>query len=238
MAELRYPKYDLDQSIDVARKIAERGVGATMSSHELAAVLEYSGTNNGAYLNRIAAARLFGLIDGQADAIRATERGERIVHPDYPETAARARLEAFRSVPLYDAFLDGFRGRTLPDRDGLINTLTTRYRVPPNEAGKVLGRMILSADQAGLFQVAGHSRMIEPTFGGQSRTPATADVAPTQATTTPVETGRRFPKIIEGALDLMPAGPPWDEAEYREWLSFFDQACRVYYRISRGSNEQ
>jgi hypothetical protein len=48
------------------------------------------------------------------------------------------------------------------------------------------------------------------------------------------ESPRRFPKIIDGALDLMPAGPPWDEAEYREWLAFFDQACRVYYRIPRG----
>ncbi len=44
---------------------------------------------------------------------------------------------------------------------------------------------------------------------------------------------RRFPKIIDGALDLMPAGPPWDEAEFVEWLSFFEQACRVYYRIPR-----
>jgi len=32
---------------------------------------------------------------------------------------------------------------------------------------------------------------------------------------------------------MMPSGPPWDEAEYAEWLDFFDKACRVYYRIKR-----
>jgi hypothetical protein len=35
----------------------------------------------------------------------------------------------------------------------------------------------------------------------------------------------------------MPAGPPWDEPEYLEWLAFFDQACRVYYRIARGGGK-
>lgn len=232
----RYPKYDLDQSVDVARKIHERGAGSTLSSHELAALLDYSGTNNGAYLNRVAAARLFGLIDGQADAISVTDRAERILRPDYPETAEQARLEAFRIIPLYSAFLEAFRGRELPDSKGMANALVTRFKVPEPEAGQILGRLLRSAGQAGLFRVAGSGRMIEPTISNRanlSNRDEPVVLAPSSLLTTPDPGARRFPKIIDGALDLMPAGPPWDEAEYREWLAFFDQACRVYYRITR-----
>lgn len=235
--DLRYPKYDLEQSVDVARKISDRGVGATLSSHELAAALDYSGTNNGAYLNRVAAARLFGLIDGQAEAIGVTKRAERILHPDYPEAAAAARIEAFKAVTLYLAFLDAFRGRTL-ERPGMLSALVTRFRIPEDEAGKVLGRLLLSAEQAGLFKAAGNSRMIEPTLNRpDGAQPANAEEVPyiepgrVAALEAP---GRKFPKIIEGALDLMPSSAPWDEVEYLEWLAFFDQACRVYFRIARG----
>ncbi len=94
--EFRYPQYDLDQSIDVARKIAERGQGATLSLPELAAVLGYKGTNNGAFVTRKSAARLFGLIEGPATANEITHRAAAILHPDYPETADQARLDAFR----------------------------------------------------------------------------------------------------------------------------------------------
>lgn len=237
--DYRYPKYDLDQSVDVARKITERGTGATVSSHELAALLEYSSTNNGAYLNRVAGARLFGLIDGQADAISVTDRAERIIHAVYPESAEQARIEAFRAVPLYSAFLDAFRGRELPDNQGMLNALVGRFKVPQEEASKALGRLLRSAGQAGLYRIAGETRMIEPTYSPQASQPtAPAISSPPPAASLPDPGSRRFPKIIEGALDLMPAGSPWDEAEYQEWLSFFDQACRVYYRIPRGRKSE
>lgn len=243
--DFRYPRYDLDESVEVARKILERGSGATVSNHELAALLDYSGINNGAFLNRVASARLFGLIEGRADAISATQRALQIVHPDYPQTADQARIEAFKAVPLYAAFLDAFRGRELPNESGMLNTLVSRYSVPSKDARGVLTRLLESAEQAGLFRVGGATRMIEPTFppimeahAGVAEGTGTAHQATVTTTPTLPDPGaRRFPKIIDGALDLMPAGPPWDEDEYREWLSFFDQACRVYYRIRRSTVE-
>jgi hypothetical protein len=233
---LRYPAYDLEQSLEVARKIADRGAGATLSQPELAAFLNYKSVNNGAFITRLAAARLFGFIDGQKDGYRATNLAEAIIHAEYPETAAQARLDAFRAVPLFAAYLEAFRGRPLPDEQGAINALVARFGVPQKEAKSILGRLMASADQAGLFSVGGSDRMIEPTLRATApNVPSTTDKLELTGTYVVGEPApRRFPKIIDGALDLMPAGPPWDEAEYREWLSFFDQACRVYYRIQRG----
>jgi hypothetical protein len=239
--DFRYPKYDLGQSIDVARRISGRGTGATVSGPELAAMLDYSGTNNGAFLNRLAAARMFGLLEGQGDTLRVTGLAEEILHPDYPDTELRARIEAFRSVPLYGEFLDAFRGRELPDDKGIRNTLVSRFKVPELEAGKVAGRLLRSAEDAGLFAVGGPTRMIVPTTKQRAATDGSkeGDSAAAPLVRSGADSSqRRFPKIIEGALELMPAGPPWAEAEYREWLSFFDQACRVYYRISRSGDRE
>jgi hypothetical protein len=236
-AQYRHPQYDLSQSIETVQKITDRGAGATVSMDELAAFLGYSGARNGAYLNRLSAARLFGLLEGPPRALAATERAEQIIHPDYPQTEERARLEAFHSVPLYSAFFEAFGRRELPEDHHMLNTLISRFGVPAKEAKSVLARLMASADQAGLFKVAGPTRMIEPTTtttpspsGGKSERVEPATQEPTPRA--------RFPKIIDGALDLMPAGPPWEEAEYVEWLAFFDQACRVYYRIARGGKAE
>jgi hypothetical protein len=231
--EFRHPQYDLEQSIEVARQITNRGAGATVSTHQLAAFLGYKSTNNGAYLTRVAAARLFGLVEGRAEAIEATDRATQIIFPDAPETADRARLEAFQSVPLYNAILEAFRGREISEA-GMVNTLVGRFGVSSKDAKSVLARLLASAGQAGLFKVAGPNRMIEPTITPTTQQRA-SEPEPSSRATPVAHTGsaRQFPKIIDGALELMPAGPPWDEAEYMEWLDFFDKACRVYYRIAR-----
>jgi hypothetical protein len=239
--DYRVPQYDLDQSIEVARKITARGAGATVTNAEIASLLKYSGTANGSFLNRMAAARLFGLIEGTSKAISASDRARRIIHPEYPQTEERARLEAFKAVPLFAGFLDAYKGRDLPDDANLLNTLVGRFGVKDADAKAVLSRVLASAAQAGLFRVGGPTRMIEPTLSLPTSDDAPASpaeaAAPAALPTTPDPGARRFPKILDGALDLMPAGPPWDEAEYREWLAFFDQACRVYYRISRAKPE-
>jgi hypothetical protein len=231
--EYRFPQYDLDSSIEVARKITDRGAGATVTNAELAAFLGYSGTQNGSFLNRMAAARLFGLIEGTSKAIAASDRARKIIHPEYPQTEDRARLDAFRDVPLFAAFLDAYKGRDLPDESNMVHTLVGRFGVKQSEAKSVLTRTLASATQAGLFRVAGPTRMIEPTLSMPRDSEQPPDGAPAPPPATPDPGAKRFPKIIDGALELMPAGPPWAEADYREWLTFFDQACRVYYRIKR-----
>jgi hypothetical protein len=246
--KLRYPRYDLESSLEVAEKIAVRGAGARVTTHELAALLGYSQANNGSFLMRLAAARLFGLIEGQASVITATTRACEIISPDYPATAEQRRIEAFKSVPLFAAFLEAYQGRTLPDKEGMLNTLVTRFGVPLPESKMALSRLLKSADQSGLFRVAGPTRLIEPSSasepsdsmtddtGGQGSATLVAPSAPAQ--TLEPATSRRFPRLIDATLELMPAGPPWDKDEYEQWLAFFDQACRVYYRIQATGDKQ
>jgi hypothetical protein len=228
MADERFPQYDLDASIEVARQIHERG-GGTASADELAAYLNYKSANNGAFLSRMAAARMFGLIDGTAPALRITERALDIIRPAFPDAGTRARLDAFMGVPVYARFFKEAGNRDLPGVEGLRNLLA-RLGINEKQAGYALSRLLDSAEQAGLFKVAGgRSKMIVPTLtgGGSVETEAERENEPERPA------GIRFSKMIEGALEALPAERSWDEDEFREWLDFFERALRVHYRLPR-----
>jgi len=236
----RFTAYDLDSCIEVARVLKDRA-GGPASADALAIFLDYKGANNGAFLTRIANARLFGLIEGPSAALRPTKRALDILQPDYPETAARARLEAFEAVPLYKEFLDAYHGQTLPDETGMKNALETRWQVSQDKSSHVLARLLTSAEQAGLFRVAGNrSKMVRPPLvpdapkqvpyaedsGGGGRGSG-GDHRDDQ------QQSVRDAKIIDGVLDMLPNEQTWDEASLRQWLQFFEDALRLYYKLPR-----
>lgn len=245
MEDARYPKYDLDPSIEVARQLHQRG-GGQANGNELATFLGYKSTNNGAYLSRVASARYFTLVEGQSPIIKVTPLAMDIIRPDYPESAQRARLQAFMAVPLFRRFLGEVEGKPLPDAQGIKNILN-RLGVPDKETGVAMARVLESADQAGLFKVAGNrSKMIRPSGSDviertvtdtvQSLDEAVAVAHPAPADRVP-SSASRFPKIIDGALDALPIERQWDEAELEEWLAFFEGALRVHYRLPRGRRD-
>ncbi len=241
--DARYPKNDLDPSIEVARQLHQRG-GGQASGDELATFLGYKSTNNGAYLSRVASARYFGLVEGISPAIKVTPLAMDILRPDYPESAQRARITAFLSVPLFRRFLDEVEGKPMPDAQGIKNILN-RLGVPDKETSPAMLRLIESADQAGLFRIAGNrSKMIRPSANDAPDRPqtraATDRATATDTATATIErttSAAPFPKIIEGALDSLPRERTWDESELEEWLAFFEGALRVHYRLPRGRRE-
>jgi hypothetical protein len=230
--QLRYPIYDMDSALEGAGTIIDRG-GGTASLKELAEFLNYKSVQNGAFINRVSAIRLFGFVEGPPSALTVTRRASDILHPEYVETAARARLEAFLSVPLYQAFLGRYEGATLPPDSGMVNALVTQFGVPPKRARIALARLLDSAEQAGLFKVAGNrSKLIVPTIA--TGTVSVHDEAVT-APNGPIE-GRdqrpRHSKLIEGALELLPKAS-WDEDGLHEWLDLIEGALRVQYGLPR-----
>ena len=243
----KYANYDLDSSIEVARAL--EALGGLASSDELAVRLEYSGKNNGAYLSRLASARLYGLVEGQSDRLSPSAAAISILRPDYPQTEARARLEAFERVPLNAAVLNAYQGKALPDTTGLRNALQVQWGVNPNNAATVLARLLDSAEQAGLFSTAGgRTRMIRPTLGRDAGSPpadshrkdghdqhdrADHDGA-ARRDPPPAQADARRNKLIDGVLDELPElGGTWTENELQQWLSFLESALRVVYRLPR-----
>lgn len=102
-SRFRSVRYDLAAAVEVARLVDS--AGGTVAADILAPALGYSGTNNGAYLTRVANARLFGVITGRGSRFETTERGRRILAGREPD-ASVARQEAFFAVPLFRAVAD------------------------------------------------------------------------------------------------------------------------------------
>jgi hypothetical protein len=242
---LRFGKYDLDSSIEVARTIYERGGGA-VSQDQLATMLSYASTQNGAFINRIAAARLYGLVEGRG-TVRPTELAMRIIAPVYERDAAEARLEAFLNVPLNRAFYEGNKSRQLPGMEGIRNALISQFGVPKNQVARAAARLMDSAEQAGLFEVAGgRSRMVEPVLRGSSSEtsgtePTGADEQESSDTGEPTSqrartvdvAARGYPAIVEAALQALPDERKWNEDELVEWLNWFEGALRIHFRLPR-----
>lgn len=168
------PYYDLEQSIVVARTIHEQGGGAC-SREQLAPLLKYSGTNNGGFLTRVSAAKMFGLIDESGETLRITDRAKSILSPVVPRDVEHAKVEAFLAVDLFRQVFERFKGQMLPQDAGLKNLLANTYKVVPGRLVPALRVMMDSADTAGFFKTAGNrSRMVMPIINGDGGLPPPA----------------------------------------------------------------
>ena len=236
----RYPRYDLAASIDAAKIVRHNSPDAwSVSQDELAQWLGYKSKANGAYITRLAAMRHFGLIEGRGQSLRLTQRAVDILEPDLPATADSARLAAFFDIEFFEQVFNRYGGgnRELPDETGMKNALQNFFAVPDDQTNLALRVLLDSADAAGLFRVAGNrTKMIKPTVGNAHATPTAVPDKSTTATTATVvvqrSTGPRASKIIDGALDLLPADD-WSEAGLKQWLEFFENALRLFYQLPK-----
>ena len=147
-SRFRSVRYDLAASLEVAR-LAD-SAGGSIAPDLLAPALGYSGTNNGAYLSRVASARLFGVVTGRV-AASSSPRGRRILAGVEPE-ASSSRRDAFLAVPLFRAVADaaGSDGGHLPD--DLARLLVDEFGEVEDKARTAADQLVASAGQAGLIR--------------------------------------------------------------------------------------
>jgi len=156
--EHRYPVYDLDSSIAVARTIRDQGGGSADQAH-LAGFLRYSSPKNGAFITRIAAARVFGLIESKERFLVPTPLASAIIAPEHPgRDDVRARFEAFMHVPLYRSIYERYKNAQLPPEMGLRNAMETHYGIPRARTQIAYRVLMDSAGQAGLYDARGGAR--------------------------------------------------------------------------------
>lgn len=165
----RFPVYDLADSVAVAKAIHESG-GGTATNDQLSSYLGYKSTNNGAFINRIAAAKLFGLIEGPPSRLVSTQHAQQILYPVDEADARQGLIDAFMRVPLFREVYGEYHGTELPPKFGLKNALRTRFGVVPQRIDRAYHALMSSADAAGFFEVHGsRTRLIMPTI--KSATP-------------------------------------------------------------------
>jgi hypothetical protein len=153
-SELRFPVYALADSVVAAKAIHEKGGGAATNDH-LAAFLGYKSSSNGAFVNRVASAKLFGLIEGPPSRLVITGRAQKILMPVNVGDPNQALIDAFLAIPLYAAIYREYQSKELPPEFGLKNALRTMFGVTPGRIDEAYRAFIASADTAGFFEVRG-----------------------------------------------------------------------------------
>ncbi len=148
-SRFRSVRYDLTAAIEVAR-LADAAGGA-IGPDLLAPALGYSGTNNGAYLSRVASARLFGLVSGRGPWVELTERGRQILIGVEPGSTTSKR-EAFLAVPLFRAVAEATESSTGILPDDLARWLVEDFGETEGKARSVADLLIASAGQALLIR--------------------------------------------------------------------------------------
>ena len=138
--------YGLEASLALARTVAHEG-GRT-DTDTLASALSYSGVRNGAFLSRLANARLFGLVAGRSGQVVLTERGRRCLSAD-PAVHRVALAEACWAVPLFRRVLEDASGMGLGDVDELAGVLETRFGEDSSKSRTTARVLLESAGRAG-----------------------------------------------------------------------------------------
>lgn len=153
----RFPGNDLKACVEVPRLIHIKG-GGQATPDQLASHLGYKGTNNGAYLTKVAAATAFGLIAKVGPVFTPTPLAHQILSPTYPHETKQALVTAFLSVPLFKSVFDNFRGKELPPEFGMKNALRLQFGVAANRVGDAYRVLMDSADSAGFFETKNGAR--------------------------------------------------------------------------------
>lgn len=158
-SSIAFPYMDLNEAVALAKAIHNNVGTGTCSVEQLAPWVKQSPTSSG-FRSRLAAGRLFGLINtDRSDALQLADLGRLVVDT---KREREGRAKAFLSVPLYTALHDKFKGSVVPPAAalekelaalGVASTLTDTAR-------RVMER---SAEQAGFYE-AGRDRLVLPGF--------------------------------------------------------------------------
>jgi hypothetical protein len=231
VSTIAFPYHTLADAIAVAQAILDRGA-VPMARDQLAPALSQQ-VGSGAFTNKIAAARMFGLIQTVAGKYELTRLGHEIVDSDVARQKT-ARAQAFLNVPLYRRAYDNFRNDRLPPRPhGLENALVS-FGVSAKQKDKARRAFDTSARLAGYFD-HGNDKLVAPVIvpnldkeepsrksdlhGGRPR----ADEHDGEDSV-----DNHF---IKGLLDELPmkVGGKWSHAERVKWLQLAAQCADMLY---------
>lgn len=240
-SEVSFPYYNLDSALEVAEKIHDQA-GGSCSRDQLAPILGYSGTKNGGFLSRLAAARLFGLVEEVGGMLRPTQLASSMYAPIHPVDAERAKVQAFLNVELFEKVYDRFKGQPLPTSQGLENLLRTEYKVVPAQIKNALRVLQESAESAGFFNAAGRGRLVLPlsanvkassipTAAASSNEAAPAAAAPSVAAgRAQIMDDSNIPPAIFGLIrDLPPEGTTMTTAKRQRLIKAFEASINWLY---------
>lgn len=232
---IQFPYGDLEDAIAVASGVMKWG--GTCEPDQLSTALNQTPTS-GSFKNKVATAKIFGLIEMIQGKYQLTDLGFAIT--DASRSRA-AKVDAFLKVPLYRKVYDDFRNRQLPPRPVALEHAFVGFGVAPKQKDRARQAFDRSAQQAGFFDQGGRDRLVRPPIPALD-TPG--NVAPEHAQEQGTEQlgghgpggGTRPPPaglhpFIQGLLQTLPQpGTVWAIEGRVAWLKAAAQNFTLMYK--------
>src|ERR1700732_3751003 len=237
-SSIQFPYMDLDAAISVARAILSGG-GVALTRDQLAGVMNLA-SGSGNFVQKIATARIFGLVAFVGGRYELSNLGFDILDPD-EKRQKTARAVSFLTVPLYRRTYDEFKGKQLPPRPHGLELAFVKFGVAPKQKTNARLAFDKSATQAGFFP-NGQDRLIEPIIGAVPTVdrgrPTTDEIGnysdgASAGKTAPDTSG--FHPFIQGLLKTLPEPQTnWAIEGRAKWLQ---AAANIFDLIYKGSGE-
>lgn len=133
-----FPKNFLEETISVPKAIDEFNAGNPMHAADLARALGFRQANDWRFTDVLRSANLYALVSGTGASatVRMEKLGQDIVAPSSTAERQAALLQAFRSVPEFQAVEEFYGGKRIPEDEFFLNTLTRNFNVPKDRVQK------------------------------------------------------------------------------------------------------
>ncbi len=131
------PKMRASEAVKLAREIAARYKEAEFSDESLAAELGHDAAKSGAFRQKIADLRKYGVIVGRGAVLHASPQAMAL-YSDHPGEGEKAALEMMLKVPIFKAIRERV-GATVPDERGMVSTLLDITGAPRPEIEREAG---------------------------------------------------------------------------------------------------
>ena len=233
VSTIAFPYVGLDDAIETTRAIFDKG-GVALSRDQLAGVMgQQPGSGN--FSTKVAAARLFGLIESTSGKYQLTKLGFDILGCDETQVKA-AMVRAFLNVPLYRRTYEEFRNGYLPPRPNGLEGAFAGFGVASKQTNRARRAFDNSARLAGFFE-HGEDRLVEPIVSLQQKI---ADSVKRTLGPMSTDKGRDHPPapmsatehpFIQGLLiSLPPLGEEWGATDRIKWLRAATTAFELMYK--------
>lgn len=239
ISTIGFPYSDLEEAISIASALLAAG-GFPCEPDQLAAAMKQT-PSSGSFRQKVATARMFGLIETVQNKYQLTALGFAIMDANRQKAA---RADAFLNVPLYRKVYDAFRNQQLPPRPLALERTFAGFGVAPKQTANARIAFDRSAQQSGYFEQGGRDRLVRPPVGSavanglapQSETVG-SDFAPPpdrdreKAGNGGGGSGSGYHPFVMGLLETLPAsGTVWTIEGRAAWLEAAASAFKLIYK--------
>ncbi|MDP9097843.1 MAG: hypothetical protein M3N48_02480 [Verrucomicrobiota bacterium] len=195
----RYPLFSLENAVAVGAAVCEAGgSNGDVPKSVIASSLQCSSTS-GAFLQRLATARSFGILEGRG-AYQLTEQAKQYYLPSNDTEKQQALIGMFSSPPVFAELLKRLDGNKLPPRSIVANILRRELNLPASWSDRVAGFFVNAAQFSGALDERGFLRL------AASRHALPKTSVDSRSTETPATTPLRFRPMTESAGGAVPEG--------------------------------